>query len=451
MEYMKIGKILESDIDSIIIEAGGQRLSDDSSRETDNNADYIFFDSVIELKIIEEEGLAKHERQKKLAELFKKSLTLRPTIVLDPSPLSAENQNKYYKIMSTPMKTAIKKAAKQLKKSKENFDDIQSCGLILINDGYGALSNEEFKEIALERATQDTKNIDFIIVGGIYFFSDIFDNYTIAPFELISLNVGKTPSGLDKIRIAWNNFLNKFMTSALTGYDDRKPDRLPNIDFEYEIDNIRYVKPTPKIGKKSSFYPKGRPRNNSTGIKKLPILARTFPKINYDDWLEFKKLLTDSFHLKETYSDWLSFQQQKTSCTDTYLQSFVCLKAQPAEFINWSRKSDKKFTFQSLCLYVNDLFEKKVKKMLSNPISINDALKVPEYLLLVIEEIGQDEANDYGSIIHVTNNFDEKIETVLVENEPMFFKLGLAFAAAYAVKLELSAVFYQRNRKYVWE
>lgn len=100
---------------------------------------------------------------------------------------------------------------------------------------------------------------------------------------------------------------------------------------------------------------------------------------------------------------------------------------------------------------MNDLFEKKVKKMLSNSISINDALKLPEYLLLVIEEIGQDKANDYGSIIHVTNNFDEKIETVLEENEPMFFELGLAFAAAYAVKLELSAVFYQRNRKYVWE
>ena len=239
MEYMKIGRIFEGDIDSIIIEAGGKRLSNDSSRETDINADYIFYDSIIELKIIEEEGLAKLERQKKLADLFKTSLSPRPTIVLDPYQLNTEDQNKYYRIMSTPMKTAIKKAAKQLKKSKDILNGIQSCGLILINDGYGALNHEEFKEIALKRATQDTRKIDFIIVGGIYFFSDIFDNYTIAPFEVISLNVGKTPTGLDKIRTAWNNFLTKFMTSALTGYNDREPDRLPNIDFEYEIDNIR--------------------------------------------------------------------------------------------------------------------------------------------------------------------------------------------------------------------
>lgn len=449
---MKIGKIFETDIDSIILEAGGKRLSDDSSRETDINADYIFFDSIIELKIIEEEGLAKLERQKKLANLFKASLSPRPTIILDPYQLNADGQNKYYRIMSTPMKTAIKKAAKQLKKSKDILNGIKSCGLILINDGYGALNHEEFKEIALKRATQDTRKIDFVIVGGIYFFSDIIDNYVIAPFEVFSLNIGKTPSGLGKIRTAWNNFLNKFMTSAITGYDDRITDRLPNIDFEYEFDNIRYVKPTPPIGKKSNFYPNGRPREDTTGIKKLPILAHTFPKVNSNDWLEFKKLLTDSFYLKETYSDWLSFQQQKTkSCTDTYLQSFVCLRVQPKEFINWSQKSAKEFTFQSLCLYVNDLFEEKVKKILSNPISINDALDIPEYVILVIEEIGQDVANDYGSIIHVTNNFDEKIETVLVENEPIFFELGLAFAAAYAVKLELSAVFYQRNRKYVWE
>ena len=448
MEYMKIGKILEGDIDSIIIEAGGRRLSDDSSRETDSNADYIFFDSVIELKIIEEEGLAKHERQKKLAELFKNSLTSRPTIVLDPSLLNVENQNKYYKIMSTPIKTAIKKAAKQLKKSKENFDDIQSCGLILINDGYGALRHEEFKEIALERATQDTRNIDFIIVGGIYFFSDIFDSYTIAPFEMISLNVGKTASGLDKIRTAWNNFLNRFMTSALTGYDDRAPDKLPNIDFEYKIDNIRYVKPTPKIGKKSNFYPNGRPRENSTGIKKCPPLARTFPQINYDSWLELRELLTDSFYLKETYSDWLSFQQRETSCNDP-LKPFVCLRICPKKFTSWCKEFTQELTFKSLCLHVNALFEEKVKKI--PPISIDDALDVPEYVILVIEEIGQDEANDYGSIIHVTNNFDKKEEEILVDNEPMFFELGLAYAATYAVKFDLSTVFYQRNRKYVWE
>jgi hypothetical protein len=450
MEYMKIGKIFENDIDCIIAESGGQRLSDDSSRETDNNADYLFFDSIIELKIIEEEGLAKNERQKKLAELFKNSLSSKPTIVLDPFQLSSEDQNKYYKIMSTPIKTAIKKATKQLKKSKEKLNDIQSCGLIIINDGYGALSHEEFKEIVLKRVTQDTRSIDFLIIGGIYFFSDVIDNYTLAPFEMISLNIANTPNNLCKIKTAWNNFLDKFMTSMINGYDDRVPNKLPIIDFEYEIDNVRYVKQAPKIGKESKFYPNGRPRDNSTGIKKCPPLARTFPKIKYDDWLEFKKLLTDSFYLKETYSDWLSFQQRETSCSDSPLQPFICLRVQPEEFINWSQNNTMELTFQSLCLHVNDLFEEKVRK-LSNPISINNALDVPEYVLFVIEEIGQDEANDYGSIIHVTNNFYEKKEITLIENEPMFFELGLAFATAYAVKLELSAVFYQRNRKYVWE
>ena len=449
MEYMKIGKILEGDIDSIIIEAGGRRLSDDSSREIDSNADYIFFDSVIELKIIEEEGLAKYERQKKLAELFKKSLTPRPTIVLDPSLLSAENQNKYYRIMSTPMKTAIKKASKQLKKSKENFDDIQSCGLILINDGYGALNHEEFKEIALKRATQDTRKIDFVIVGGIYFFSDMIENYAIAPLEVISLNIGKTPNNLDKIKAAWDNFLNKFMKFALIGYDDREPDRMPNIDFEYKIDNIRYVKPTPPIGKKSNFYPNARPRENTTGIKECPPLARTFPKIISNDWFEFNKLITDDFYLKETYPDWLLYQQRETSCTDDPLKPFVCLKVRPEEFTNWCQTAKREFSFRSLCLHANALFEKKVKKI--SYISIDDALHIPEYVILVIEEIGQDEANDYGSIIHVTNNFDEKEEKILVDNEPMFFELGLAYAATYAVKFDLSTVFYQRNRKYVWE
>ena len=238
------------------------------------------------------------------------------------------------------------------------------------------------------------------------------------------------------------------MKFALIGYDDREPDRMPNIDFEYEIDNIRYVKPTPQIGKKSNFYPNGRPRENSTSIKKCPPLARTFPQINYDSWLELRELLTDSFYLKETYSDWLSFQQRETSCNDP-LKPFVCLRICPKKFISWCKEFTQELTFKSLCLHANALFEEKVKKIPT--ISIDDALDVPEYVTLFIEEIGQDEANDYGSIIHVTNNFDKREEEILVDNEPMFFELGLAYAATYAVKFDLSTVFYHRNRKYVWE
>ena len=65
MEYAKIGKLTEDDLDEIIAKLGGHRFSPDHSREKDPNTDYVLGNAVIELKLINEEGLEKEERRRK--------------------------------------------------------------------------------------------------------------------------------------------------------------------------------------------------------------------------------------------------------------------------------------------------------------------------------------------------------------------------------------------------
>ena len=77
-------------------------------------ADYELNEALIELKLVEEEGFDKEERQVKLANLFKENQPGRPVVVINPRLLDAAGQREYYNIVSGPIKTHVKKAAKQL-------------------------------------------------------------------------------------------------------------------------------------------------------------------------------------------------------------------------------------------------------------------------------------------------------------------------------------------------
>jgi hypothetical protein len=69
---LTIRPISETDIDQIVRTAGGVRAHEDAHRRARKGADYRLKDAVIELKILEEDGLLKPERQAKLAALFQK-------------------------------------------------------------------------------------------------------------------------------------------------------------------------------------------------------------------------------------------------------------------------------------------------------------------------------------------------------------------------------------------
>lgn len=94
--------------------------------------------NVIELKILEDEGLDKPERQQKLAKLFREKFPSRPTIVLDRGILDLQGQRCYDRILEGPIKTAVSSARQQLQQSRK---ELNSNGTVLwvINNGYSSL------------------------------------------------------------------------------------------------------------------------------------------------------------------------------------------------------------------------------------------------------------------------------------------------------------------------
>jgi hypothetical protein len=172
METIRIRPLTESDLDAVIAEAGGGRAHVNTDRRTRPGADYRLHEATIELKMLDEEGFSKPERQAKLAPLFQDEEPNRPVVVLDRARLSTSAQLEYDRILEGPIQRAVRKASQQLKQSRAELPDSICSILFVINNGYTALDHDSLCRLIARRARQDTSAIDGVIVAGCYFHTD---------------------------------------------------------------------------------------------------------------------------------------------------------------------------------------------------------------------------------------------------------------------------------------
>ena len=74
----RIQRLSETEVETVVIRAGGKRAHPDADRRSLRGADFVLGSSVIELKILEDEGLDKPERRQKLTKLFRERFPARP-------------------------------------------------------------------------------------------------------------------------------------------------------------------------------------------------------------------------------------------------------------------------------------------------------------------------------------------------------------------------------------
>jgi hypothetical protein len=444
--YLRIGKILEEDFDLIVAEAGGSRYSADHSREIKLNADYRLGNAVIELKFSEEEGLEKDTHRGKMAALFRGAFPDRPTLILEPSLLEENDQRKYYRILETPVKRRIRKADKQLAKSAK---DEEARVLILVNNGYGALSHEEFKSLAIKCATNDTSNVDVLITCGLYFYSDLIDNYVISHFEPTVIRKDRVVISQDSLHDAYNRFVGRFMTAFVKEPEARIRDRLPVLDLEFQMDGFRYVKPAPQMGKPSNFWVHGRPRKNSTGIETCPPVATVFPNVSKAEWEIFVRETSFPFW-KSSFQEWVRFREEEMESANDPMRPLVPFSVTYSGFSDWVEKTGE-HSFASLSRFAMALFQEAIDKQIDRASKQSEfKLELPKFIGLFVEEIGQDKANDISSIYLVEDRGEQEDVTPLLENQPIFFEYALCLACAYAIKHGASIVLHEVDKTFGW-
>lgn len=451
MEIFELLKIIEDDITEIIVSAGGEQIPTRDIEEK-NTADYSLNESIIELKLIEEEGLEKETRINKIEDLFEENQKGKPSVIIDKRLLCEAELNKYYRFLEGPIKTAIKKASKQLKNTENDIypGKIKVC--MVINTGYASLFMEDFEKIVTKITKNDSNTIDYLIIAGAYFYGDSFDFYSFFPFELVKMKSDSDQEfkSFNILRDKWGSLTDNIMTEMIIPKENKRERKRIIYDFVFERAGKYYILPTPLIGKKSDYFINGRPRKNSSGINTCPLVGRTFPCLSNNNWILAKDSLLDSFYLEDSQED---YQNKINTIKQEIEMPIVPIDIDYLLFKNYCVSNEINETFNELCLYANKIFQEQLEKIYDSIINLDENNIVPnKYILLQVQEIGQDKKFDISSIYKVNNEIvtgDVKRE-VIFENERIFFEYASILAASYAIKLGFDTVCYSINKDFGW-
>jgi hypothetical protein len=447
-----IARVTERDFDRMINAAGGRRVVGDSSVENIPNADYLLGGAIIELKLIEEEGFEKEARQRRLATLFREYQPEYPVIVVDPAALDAEGQRCYLGIVAGPIQTAVKTAARQLEQTKQNLDTEASRVALVINNGYTALSEDDFTRVVLKAARNDTTKIDSVIVGGIYYYTDDFDSWVIFPFEERPINLSKSWKGFSSLKHQWDAFANEIMTDYIRRGDvGGRPRKAPVDDLVFEFDGIRFVKPSLQVGVPSNFWGPERPRRNSTGLESCPPVGMVFPDLDEATWQQLAARIEYTSFLKESYPEWLEFRDAELRKTSNPLRPLVPTGVAYQEFSSWCQERVQPLGDSALLQYAAFRFDELVREIISKARDVVEVSIVPtRYVFVETHEIGRDRANDFSSITLRTETLSGTNDEQCVRFQRIFHEHALAVGAAYAVKHGVHVILFQRVRTYAW-
>lgn len=450
MGYFYIPPISEDEIDKVIIAAGGGRAHVDADRRDKRGADYVLGNAVIELKILEEDGLEKQERQAKLASLFQSHCSPeRPVIVLDPNVLPEAAKRAFDRALEGPVKTAVRSAKEQLRQSRIEHPVTEISVLWVVNNGYTALDHESLAEMIAHRVRNDTANIDAIMVSGCYFYSDTFDSFFLWPFDYIPIRLDHTFALHDHLRAAWNAFATSRMTKLITSDPDHRNTKGPVVDTQFELDGVTYVKPAPPIGGKSKFFPNGRPRKDSTGLTHCPPVATVFGDLSYLEWQRCKEHRPSASWLGRSYTEW----QEKREYAERTC-STKPLVAIPVSFEKWDAwaQDQPNTAAATIHRFAHMMFEERIQELLRTTLEWTTSSVVPtRYILVVTEEIGQDRANDVSHIMEICEyaSGERQVEEILTDRR-MFHEHALAVGCAYAVARQINVVMWQKDLSYAW-
>ena len=442
MDYLFFSQLTETDFDEVVLSVGGRRYTEDPTIQ-DLNCDYILDDTVIELKIIEEEPIEKKTKQEKLAKLFRSDFK---TVILNPLDLYQHGKRNYYQELATPIKGRLKKASKQLKTSAAEID-AQVKIAIIMNNGLTMTDHEEFQRLAIERTKNDTSGIDILIVCGMYYFSDKFDSYAFFEFKDIKIQGRERPNLIQKLRDAWFKKVEQYMTKQIVDLKIKRT-KEPIQDLFFELDGVRYIKPPIQWGKPSEFYGEaGRPREDTTGMKHCPPVATVLPIFDDESYNYAKRNIIDVAILTGSLREYLIWAENQRATSKNPFLPIVLIPIMRQEL----EKLGHPFYFEQIAQSVLPKFQDAVISTADKATEFSDKPISLNFILVQANEIGIDKANDIAIISHNMDHLTPPIQNFIIKGERMKYDYALMLASAHCLSVNANTVYYYRNEDFKWK
>lgn len=450
MQPFPIRAITELELDGVVKAAGGIRAHPDAPQRGKKGADYLIGTTIIELKLLDEEGFDKPERQAKLAKLFSKNQPNRPVVILDPNLLSDCERREYRNIIEQPVKGAIAKARQQLSQSRCELTSATGSVLWIFNNGYTALDHDLLERIVANRIRQDTQQIDGVIVSGCYYYSDGIDSQLLWDCAYVPIRLNHRFSEFNQLQAAFQSFSTHYMTQLIR-QSQPNGDKFEVRDLVFDIEDIRFVRPAPRMMEPSEFYLNGRPRANSSGIEICPPVALIIPDITLAG---HKRIAYAVGYAEIVFDSWAAWQCHLNSARKAASpkKRLVQISVDADDFLQWCRSESETPGLKSLNEFALNEFARRMTVILEQACEHDESGILPSvYILVITKEIGQDKANDVSDIAVVRERGQgEPLFRPLAENIRMYHEHALALAAACALENDLEAVRWIKDQEYCW-
>ena len=244
--------ITESFIDSVIETCGGRRLTESElARISADNSDYSFPGCIAELKIFEDEPLEKEERQKKIAELYRRNYIIEPVFNLDINSVPPALQNEYRAILGTRIRKAVRKSSRQIHDTKRDLDRSLDFGLlIVVNNGFHSLQHGEFDNLVLTYCREDSIEIDYLLSINVEYHQGDFDAYIFCITNGYSVRGDYELPWLENFRKAVGTAFNDRMTYMMRNWKEqyhRGRNLKPVKDICFTGNGVEFIKDKPRV------------------------------------------------------------------------------------------------------------------------------------------------------------------------------------------------------------
>lgn len=401
--------------------------------------------SIVELKLLEDERLEKPEAQAKIAELIGSIDVSRPVVVIASAGLAKAQKQEYDKIMRAPVKAAIRSARAQLKQTRSEVCPDATNVLLIINNGFTAMSHEDLVEHAVDRVRNDTNQIDAVVVAGCYLHGDGFDTFALWPIDCVAINEERPFREFEDLRRNWNALADRHMTEFVRGEHGEFADKEAQTDVVFDFRGRTYVKPAIPIGRPSKFFGGRRPRRNRVGFDQVKHTALTIPRLSQVEHRRIRAALPDE-PLLESLEAW-NHHIDEAMLSSRADRPVVPVNVTRGSWEAWKRKNPDSTGTESLRAHANNAFGIRASRIVHSAVEASRSVKLPSrYVWVIVELIGQDESNDVSHI----GVFDDGADRVLLANARMGHFPALSLAAAYALKFDIGEIYWRHDLSHAW-
>lgn len=242
---------IESSFNEFVKEFHGELVSELLPPNPLDNADYLFRNDnvVAELKCLEKDILEHEDSKAKINALYEEWMrkglvgVVWGTVEINSATLPIECQRELYSFIKKPIERSIKKANKQIKQTKADFNLRNASGLLfLANDGNYSLESAHLIDIACKILSNQYSGID----GFVYLTVNM---RAMKPGYERDVNVwvpkyrnhnASLIKWVDRMAEAWGRFYAKKIGQDV-------PTHFLEADDQKTLDSVKFIKPVKPV------------------------------------------------------------------------------------------------------------------------------------------------------------------------------------------------------------